>query len=87
MLQKKLSHFFTPDQPEKKMLCQNNFHLRREINISAETRGLEINKASSFPKNSDKVKEMCGFADLNCVVVNIMDCHVANGYETKLDKV
>lgn len=35
MLQNKLSHFFTPVQTEKKIiLCQNNFHLRREINIS-----------------------------------------------------
>lgn len=35
MMQNKLSHFFTPVHAEKIIiLCQNNFHLRREINIS-----------------------------------------------------
>lgn len=58
MLQKKLSHFFTPDQPGEKNAVPKQFSPQEGNQYQRqETRGLEINNASSFPKNSDKVKK------------------------------
>lgn len=69
MLKKKLSHFFTPDQPEKKNAVPKQFSPQEGNQYQRkEAQGLEINKASSFPKKSDKVKVVCGFAEPNCVI-------------------